>query len=447
MVRYEIHGSVAPGYETVKDVFERHFQQGLEANAQCCAYVGSEKVVDLWGTAVGDTQYNGDSLQVVFSSTKCLTAIAMGALIDQGLISYDDKVSSIWPEFGQKGKDKVLISEVMRHEAGLANTKGQFPMDGLLTENIQKNVIGHWLEQQELRFPRKEANTNRQYHFISRGFILNEIFRRAEKQHRTIGQYLRSEIAEPLKADVYIGIRPEEENRLANLTGWSRPYVLWRMLLPEFLAPDIQVSAESFKKAFTRFLKLPYLPPPPWDNGQTTFNILDFSSWNHGHVLRGESPSSSGVCSARGLAKVGAVMANGGELDGFKIMSKRAWDAMHSGLSLKHDNALKDPGWSPTEMSQGGVAYYRELEDEPESLRKIRRLRSGYFGWTGLGGSVFQWHPNLKIGFGYTSTLLAWYDNLNMRGGRLQYEVRKCAEAAAEAKRKEAQIQRDSRQG
>eukprot|EP00095_Tigriopus_kingsejongensis_P001144 maker-scaffold628_size122696-snap-gene-0.33 protein:Tk01144 transcript:maker-scaffold628_size122696-snap-gene-0.33-mRNA-1 annotation:"esterase" len=431
MTKYRVEGSVAAGYEPVRDVFEAHFRQGLEANAQCCAYVGSERVVDLWGTAVDDPDYNGDSLQSVFSSTKCLTSIVFATLVDQELIGYEDTVASIWPEFGQNGKSDVSVADVMRHESGLAMMQGRFPPEGLLTENIQRNVIGQFVEQQGLRFPRKESGTVRQYHAVSRGLILNEIFRRVDAEHRTIGQYLRHVIAEPLQADAFIGVRAEEEARISPLVVWSRPYVLWRMLLPEFLAPKVEVSAHSFKKAMTRFAKLPYLPYLPWDDGKPNYFVLDLEHWNNAFIRRGESPSSNGVCSARGLAKIAAVMAHGGELDGFRILSQTAWQAMHGGLSLKMDHLLRDPGWSPTEFSQGGVALYREFEDEPETIRRIRRLRSGYYGWTGLGGSVFQWHPTLKIGFGYTTTLLAWYDNLNMRGGRLQHEVRKCAERQA----------------
>ena len=41
----EIRGSVAPGFEPVQEVFADHFRRGLEKEAQCCAYVGEEKVV------------------------------------------------------------------------------------------------------------------------------------------------------------------------------------------------------------------------------------------------------------------------------------------------------------------------------------------------------------------------------------------------------------------
>ena len=70
---------------------------------------------------------------------------------------------------------------------------------------------------------------------------------------------------------------------------------------------------------------------------------------------------------------------------------------------------------------------FRTVEGETEEGQKIRRYREGYYGWYGFGGSVFMWNPDLRIGFGYVPTLLAWHDPYNLRGAKLQSEVAKCA--------------------
>ena len=100
---YAIEGTVAPGYETVKEMFEENFRAGREDNAQLCVYVGEKLVVDLWGYS-SDTSYTGDTLTNVFSSTKSLTAIAMAVMQDRGLIKYGAKIAEYWPEFAQNGK-------------------------------------------------------------------------------------------------------------------------------------------------------------------------------------------------------------------------------------------------------------------------------------------------------------------------------------------------------
>ena len=39
-------------------------QKGKEDNVQLCVYVDGKCVVDLYGTAIGDTDYNADTIQV-----------------------------------------------------------------------------------------------------------------------------------------------------------------------------------------------------------------------------------------------------------------------------------------------------------------------------------------------------------------------------------------------
>jgi len=44
----------------------------------------------------------------------------------------------------------------------------------------------------------------------------------------------------------------------------------------------------------------------------------------------------------------------------------------------------------------------------------------------GLGGSIFQWHPDHEIGFGYVPTSLNVIDIQNERGKAYQSEVLRC---------------------
>ena len=60
----KIQGSCAKGYESVRALFEENFRKGHEINSQLCIYVDDEKVVDLYGTAIGDTKYGPDTLTV-----------------------------------------------------------------------------------------------------------------------------------------------------------------------------------------------------------------------------------------------------------------------------------------------------------------------------------------------------------------------------------------------
>ncbi len=114
-----VEGHVSPGFEPVANVFTENFRLGREANAQCCVYVGEDKVVDLWGTSAEaeNKNYDGDTLQVrdvivrlnnpssrqgdlflqlVFSTTKTITSIAFASLLDRGLLNYDQTVGELF---------------------------------------------------------------------------------------------------------------------------------------------------------------------------------------------------------------------------------------------------------------------------------------------------------------------------------------------------------------
>ena len=65
-------------------------------------------------------------------------------------------------------------------------------------------------------------------------------------------------------------------------------------------------------------------------------------------MRKGETSSANGNCSARGLAKVAAAMANKGTFNGVQILSNKAWEALHS--EPTYENLW---GLLPTNFTQG----------------------------------------------------------------------------------------------
>jgi CubicO group peptidase (beta-lactamase class C family) len=49
-----------------------------------------------------------------FSSSKTLTAICIACMVDKGLLDYNEKVSTYWPEFAQNGKENLKLCDVLR---------------------------------------------------------------------------------------------------------------------------------------------------------------------------------------------------------------------------------------------------------------------------------------------------------------------------------------------
>lgn len=419
-----VEGTVAPGFETVRDLFEKNFKSGRESNAQLCVYFKEQKVVDLWGSACSDERFNADTLVNVFSSTKSLTAIMMAKMVEKGLLSYEEKITKYWPEFGQNGKGGVTVADLMRHEAGLAAFDATFDVEDFFVENIKKNKVGQVIEK-ETQFFNEEANPGhpRQYHALTRGWIANEVFRRVEPEGRTLGEVLRAEVSGPLGARAYVGIKDEELNNVADLQWMKMSFIAKESLKPELVGRAIDPNVIGVVKILGDFSKMAKIGRQNLPNAISGYNPKKMETlieiYNGAANRKGETPSANGNCSARGLAKIAAAMANKGSLDGVEILGPAGWEVLHA-------NPLVRPGlgWS-TNFTQGGLDLIRPQGEVKDGVKPLPG-EEGFYGWMGLGGSLFQWHPELRIGFAYVPTLLTWFDISNAKAKKLQKEVVKC---------------------
>lgn len=148
----------------------------------------------------------------------------------------------------------------------------------------------------------------------------------------------------------------------------------------------------------------------------------------------GETLSAAINASARGLAMLGSIMANKGSCHGHTLMSEETWTEFHSDPL----EVVEAPAGLTTFFTKGGVNRYTHtdkftIKDSPyviheknfsmEMNKQCNNLRDGWFGWMGMGGSVFQWHPELQIGFSYVPTNLLFMDFINYRGSIMQQLV------------------------
>ena len=137
----------------------------------------------------------------------------------------------------------------------------------------------------------------------------------------------------------------------------------------------------------------------------------------------GETPSANANCSARGLARLAAMVSLGGAFEGTEYLTTEAWHALHDLADTK------DMGFGTTTFTQGGIAHFTETDERSlQRERDFNEGREGFYGWMGLGGSLFQWQPEHQIGFGYVPTSLNVLDLYNERGKTYQAEVLRCAE-------------------
>ena len=415
-----INGTTAAGFEPVQQLFEKQMHSLAEENAQLCIYHCGQKVVDLWYSKADGPIFKPDSLVNVFSSGKSLEAIAIASLVGKGLLSYETRVEDVWPEYRGGGKENTRVADVMRHEAGLANFDTAVDVDDLLPENIKANRLGIVIEKQKQHFRSPEIG-RREYHAMTRGWIVNEVFRRVDPAGRTIGEYLAEEISGPLDADVMVGLNAEQLQRVSKITPLSIGRHILASLRPKALGRRV---LHSFLQLMVRLLKIllavrkgSSMRTPP------VREMRGIGFFNDNRMRRGETPSANTHASARGLARIAAMMAAGGHLDSVNCLSTPAWQELH-----------KDPmpatmgGLLPTRFTQGGVDQFLPCTDASSQFTKaLNEGREGFYGWMGLGGSIFQWHPDAELGFAFVPTSLHLLDFFNERGKLFQEMALECA--------------------
>ena len=419
-----LSGYTAAGFESLRTLFERNMTQWAEEHAQLCIYHRGVRVVDLWASKGPVGNFNADSTTNVFSSGKNLEAIALAYLAGDGLLDYARPIAHYWPEFGQHGKNTVTVAELMRHEAGLANFDFPIAPEDLSTARIKQNVIGRLIESHPQHF-HDPARTRREYHAVTRGWIANELFRRVDPAGRTIGEYVRDDISTPLGADVAIGVSTEQlKARLpirpvpvkSHFFESCKPKLMGRRVLHN----TVQLVRRLYRVFVGALLRPPRISPPPFEG------MHGIAFFNESSVAMGETPSANTTASARGLAKIAAAMAAGGSIEQHTILNPNGW-------KLLHDQPVEASmnGFIKTCFTQGGVDSYQTSSPQSSYLeRAFNQGREGFYGWMGLGGSLFQWHPGLDIGFAFVPTSLHMLDVLNERGKTYQAEVLRCINAA-----------------
>ena len=178
-----VHGMVTPGFEEVRAQFERNFAERGEIGAAVAAYWRGEKVVDLWGgrrTLKGDEPWNEDTMVVVMSTTKGLAAMTLAVANARGWLDYEAPVARYWPEFGQKGKDRITVRQLLGHEAGLVLLDEQLTLEKLGDFDYMARLLAR---QQPAWVP----GTRHGYHTMALGLYMQELIRRVDPAHRTSG--------------------------------------------------------------------------------------------------------------------------------------------------------------------------------------------------------------------------------------------------------------------
>jgi CubicO group peptidase (beta-lactamase class C family) len=366
-----IEGTTARGFERVRDAFTRNFDDGLEIGAAFSAWRGGDKLVDLWGgEAARGTAWREDSLQLIYSGSKGLTAICMLILLDRGHIALDRQVNQYWPGFG---KPEILVRHILSHTARLPGIEEPTSWEDMLDDKVMARKL-------EDQLPLDDPRAALTYHPVTYGWLCGELLRQVDG--RSLGQFFAQEVVGPLDLEIWFGLPPVQEPRVTRLYGDG----VWGHVSKNVIIPTAaQRAADPLQTAIW------YNPP--------LFGP-DFEKWNARSLHAIEMPGAAAIGTARSIAKLYAEVARGGGRLMRPETVQLGSQTLSDGLDILND-----------ERRRFGAGFNLQIE----------KMQFGppldAFGHGGAGGSVHGAWPSQGIGFSYAMNRLI--DGDDPRAGRL----------------------------
>jgi CubicO group peptidase (beta-lactamase class C family) len=353
-----IHGTCDTAFHAVRDAFQNNFVEHGEIGASVCITVNGSKVVDLWGGFSSPQKthpWQEDQLVNAFSIGKGITAVVAAQCVALGLITYDTRVASIWPEFAVNGKESLTLRDLLGHRAGLPALRTRLPQNAMFNWKLMTECLA-------AETPWWAPGQEHGYHVNTYGFLVGEFLRRATS--KSVGQLISELIATPLKAEIFLGTPSHLHSRIADYEWPNDPF-------PE--AEPAGLDEEQLLQFNT------YYNP----SGLSGAGVVNTAPWR-----LAEMPSTNVHASARAISALYTSLAHGGTHNKVSLLPQAILDIASSEVSMGDDKILH----RTSRFAHGFQLPIPERGFGPN-------VES--FGHFGAGGSVGFCDPVTKIGFGY----------------------------------------------
>jgi CubicO group peptidase (beta-lactamase class C family) len=344
-----VQGTTTEKFAGLVDHLEKSLASENDVGASIAVYHHDELVADLWGghrDEAKTTPWDRDTLVNVWSTTKTMTFLVALMLYDRGELDFNAPVANYWPEFAANGKKDIEVRHVMNHCAGLSGWQEAIAPEQLADWELATS----WLAAQE---PWWADRTLTGYHAATQGFLIGEVVRRITGT--TIGQFFRSEVADVLGADFYIGLPESEEHRVS-------------LVIPP--------PAEDFSHDDPDSIRVRTL----WNIDEVA--VAPLNRW----WRAAEIPAANGHGNALSVAKIQRVMTNNGHADGRRFFSEKTGDLVFQRQVGGVDQVLGE------DMSFG-LGYGLASSYVPVGPRTCF--------WGGFGGSIIMMDQDLGLTISY----------------------------------------------
>ena len=360
-----VSGTVAEGFEPVRDAFVRNFTALGERGAAVAVYRDGRKVVDLWGglrdVADSSAPWEHGTAQIVRSATKGVAAAVPLLLHQRGQLDLDAPVAEYWPQFKAAGKERVLVRQVLSHQAGVP------VLDRPLTPAEALDPL-RGPEAVARQAPVWEPGTDHGYHALTFGWLVDELVRRVTG--RGIGKWIADELAAPLGLDLWIGLPAAEAGRVGRVGRLETP-----------------ATAGGLRTRRKRTVSEAYENPGSLTR-RAFAAITPFPDQNDPAYRAATLPATNGIATADGLARFYASLI--GEVDGVPPLFTP------STLTSARTEESAGPDQVLVINTRFGLGYMLHSSASPF-------LSPASFGHPGRGGALGFADPDSGIAFGYVT--------------------------------------------
>lgn len=364
MTDVDVNGTVAEGFEPVRDAFVRNFEMLGDRGAAVTVYRDGHKVVDLWGgtrDVDGTEPWRPGTAQIVRSATKGVAAAVLLLLHQRGELDLDAPVGEWWPEYKAAGKEHTLVRHLLAHRAGVP------VLDRPLTvAEAADPVLG--AEAVAAQAPVWEPGTDHGYHAQTYSWLTAELVRRVTG--RPIGAWIADEITGPVGADFWLGLPRAEAARVGRVGQVAVTETAGALRTrPKRAVSDAYADPDSLtRRAFAAITPLP-------DENDPVYRAAAL-------------PASNGIATADGLARFYASLI--GDVDGgIRLFEPETVELARGERSAGPDRVL-------VVGTRFGLGYMLHGSASP-------LLSPGSFGHPGRGGSLGFADPESGIAFGYVT--------------------------------------------
>jgi CubicO group peptidase (beta-lactamase class C family) len=347
--------------ERLEPLFRENFEKFGELGAAVSIWQDGKSVIDLFGgfcDAGHEKPWKSETLVLVWSATKGIGSACVLHVLQEHRININRRVAEFWPEFAQAGKEKITLSQLLSHQAGLCAVDAR-------VEILDYGAVIRALEVQK---PLWLPGTAHGYHARTFGFLLDELVRRIVGKR--LSQYWREVFAQPLELDLWIGLPAEQNSHVATVYAAKSG----RPPEPKKFYSDLTTPGTLARKTFS-----------------SPFGLKSISEMNNPAIRAEPIVSFGGIGTASSLAKFYSMLANGGKLDGQTFFSEETIASMTTTLTDGMDRVFQ----IPTAFSAGF------MKDPQHATRRMFGTSPNAFGHPGAGGSHGFADPETRISFAY----------------------------------------------